>query len=91
MTPALLVLGWAEPRTAAGTTAAFIVVNSLAGLLGHLSRSATLPSEVWHWAPAALAGGVLGSWFGSRWLEGPALRRILAVVLLATALKFLIG
>lgn len=89
LTPALLVLGWTQPRTAAGTTAAFIVVNSLAALLGHLSRTATLPAEIWQWAPAALAGGVLGSWLGSRWLNGATLRRLLAVVLAASAVRFL--
>lgn len=88
LTPALLVLGWAEPRTAAGTTSAFIVVNSLAALLGRMTHAIPLPAEIWHWAPAALAGGVLGSWLGSRWLDGLTLRRLLAIVLAASALRF---
>lgn len=89
MTPALLLWGWADSRSAAGTTAAFIVVNSAAALAGRLAHGGVLPGEALRWAPAAIAGGLLGSWLGSRWLDGQTLRRLLAAVLAACAVRFL--
>src|SRR6266436_2822500 len=34
LSPLLLVMGWAEPRQSASVSAAFILVNSIAGLFG---------------------------------------------------------
>lgn len=61
LSPLLLILRWAEPRQTAGVSAAFILVNSVAGLLGHLSKLASLPPALSWWALAAVAGGTIGS------------------------------
>jgi len=89
LTPLLLFLGWAQPRDAAGVTAAFILVNSIAGLAGLLSGLHSLPAALPWWAAAAFGGGVLGSYLGSRRLGNIALRRVLAVVLIVAAVKFI--
>jgi uncharacterized membrane protein YfcA len=89
LTPLLLLLGWAEPRNAAGVTAAFILVNSIAGLAGLLSSLHELPAALPMWGTAAVAGGLLGSYLGSRKLSNIGLRRVLAVVLVVAALKFI--
>jgi uncharacterized membrane protein YfcA len=91
LSPLLLILRWAEPRQTAGVSAAFILVNSLAGLLGHLSNLTRLPQALPWWALAAVAGGTLGSTYGSRKLGGPSLRRLLAVVLVIAGAKLLLA
>jgi uncharacterized membrane protein YfcA len=66
---------------AAGTSSAFILLNSIAGLLGHVSSVQSLPPAALVWAIAAVAGGLIGSDIGVRRLAEITLRRLLAVVL----------
>lgn len=87
LTPLLLFTRWAETRQAAGVSAAFILVNSVAGLAGHSVASRTLPHALPLLAAAAVAGGLAGSTLGSRRLGSPALRRLLGVVLVVAAIK----
>lgn len=91
LSPLLLLLGWASARRTAATSVWFILVNSAAGLLGHLSSLARVPGEVALWAPVVLVGGALGATVGSRWLPGPAIRRLLALVLVLAGWKLLQG
>lgn len=88
LSPLLVLAGWADAKRASAVSAAFIWVNSAAGLAGHLGRfrEALVP---WSWVVAAAAASVAGSWLGARRLTGPALRRCLSVVLLAAAIKLL--
>ena len=87
LTPLVLLLGWADPRRASGVSAAFILVNSVAGLLGLLLHWKPLPSAIPIWAACALTGGLIGSHVGSRRLPSSALRRVLAVVLVVAGAK----
>jgi uncharacterized membrane protein YfcA len=57
LTPLLLFMGWAETREAAGVSVAFILVNSVAGIMGHLAGVSSLPSATPLWAAAAVIGG----------------------------------
>ena len=43
LSPLLIIMNWAETRESAGVSAAFILVNSLSGLAGHLTGVARLP------------------------------------------------
>ncbi len=89
LTPLLLVAGWAGTRFAAGSSAAFILVNSMAGLAGNLSSVGSLPDALPLWLGAVAVGGIIGSELGSRRLPVPGLRRALAVVLLVAGLKLI--
>jgi uncharacterized membrane protein YfcA len=91
LTPLLLFFGWSETRQAAGVSAAFILVNSAAALLGRLTTFPVLPSEMPAWVVVVLAGSAIGSTLGSRVLGSATLRRILAVVLVIAAAKLLFG
>ncbi len=91
LTPLLLLMGWAKTKEAAGTSVAFILVNSLAGLAGKPSSLAHLPPTLWLWAIAAVAGGSLGALLGSKRLPPPSLRRLLALVLLIAAVKLILA
>lgn len=90
LSPVLLLAGWADPRRTAGVSAVFILVNSLAGLGGRLAAIPHLPVAVVPWAVAAVAGGFLGSWIGSRRLGAQKLRRVLAVVLVVASVKLIL-
>lgn len=89
LSPLLLLARWAEPRTTAGVSAVFILVNSLAGLAGHATTVAALPPLVPWLLAAAGAGALLGTTLGSRHLAPQNLRRLLAVVLLVAGLKMM--
>lgn len=88
LSPVLLLAGWADAKQTAAVSAAFIWVNSAAGLAGHFSRWAGTGVEA-SWIAAALVASLAGSWLGARRLAPLALRRSLAVVLLMAGLKLL--
>lgn len=90
LTPLLIFLHWTPAKTAGGISALFILVNSLAGLLG-------LGHAALNWEPVALvapvlgaAGALAGTWFGVKHWAPPAFRRALALVLWIAAVKLLL-
>ncbi len=91
LSPLLVLMRWATVRQSAGVAAAFILANSLAGLVGLLGRGQPLPEELQSrlpvWIAAVLLGGLVGSELGARRLGTPMLRRLLGVVLLVAAAK----
>ncbi len=94
LSPILLLAHWATARQTAGITAAFILANSMAALLGvmmgSLQGDAPLPFQpvpIAVWGAAVALGGFIGSGIGSRRLGHIALRRMLAVVLVIAAGK----
>jgi len=89
LTPILLLMHWAETRVAAGVSVLFILVNSIAGLAGNYSQVSLLPSNVWVWIAAAVAGALIGSTLGSKKFDSITLRRVLAVVLLFAGVKLI--
>jgi uncharacterized membrane protein YfcA len=89
LSPLLLFMGWAETRQSSGLSAAFILVNSIAGLLGNVSSVGALPGSIFVFAPAAIVGGLVGAEYGSKHIAGANLRRLLAVVLIIAGLKLI--
>lgn len=89
LSPLLLVLRWAEVKVISGVAAAFILVNSIAGLLGVLSHAPVLADALPLWAAAAILGGSAGAELGSRHLRNPAIQRLLALVLLIAGGKMI--
>ena len=89
LSPLLILRGWTSAKTASAVAAAFIVVNSVAGLIA--IKPTGLPAEWKYWAIAALAGGSVGAYLGSRTLTPVALRRTLGVVLAVASIKLLLG
>lgn len=90
LSPLLLLFHWASPKHAAGASAAFIFVNSLAGLSGKMvSHQFQLSHMVTYMLATAFLGGIIGSQLGANHFSGTWLKRILAVVLLIAALKLL--
>jgi uncharacterized membrane protein YfcA len=91
LSPLLLVGRWAEPKPTAAVSAAFIWVNSLAGLLGRPGSLALLPPSTILWVAAAVLGGLIGAGQGSRRLASMTLRRLLALVLLVAGVKLILS
>jgi uncharacterized protein len=90
LSPLLLLMGWATMKQSAGVSAAFILVNSIAGLLGYLTKFPTLPSSLWIWSLAAAAGGLLGAEYGSKHIGSKFLQRLLAAVLVIAGMKLIL-
>jgi uncharacterized protein len=90
LSPLLLLMGWATVKETAGVSAAFILVNSVAGLLGYLTRLPTLPSGLWLWAIAAASGGFIGAEYGSSKIRSKSLQRLLAMVLTIAGIKLVL-
>ncbi len=89
LSPVLLLMRWAPTRHVSGTAAVFILANSIAALIAMLMQGQALPPSLPVWAGCALAGGWIGAHLGSRRLQAPIIRRLLAVVLLVAAVKML--
>lgn len=89
LTPLLLFLHWARTRSASAISALFILLNSLAGLLGNFSATRTFPKFGISLLVAAAIGGLIGSHLGSRRLAPAVIKRLLAVVLVIAGLKLI--
>jgi uncharacterized membrane protein YfcA len=90
LSPLLLYMGWAETRATSGVAAPFILVNSIAGLLGHFSSVAELPPSIPMWGVAVVLGGWLGASYGSKRAPAPVLRQLLALVLVVASVKLIL-
>jgi len=89
LSPLLLLARWEEPRRTAGASAVFILVNSAAGLAGHLAGGGAVPAAAAPLTAIALAGGLFGSWLGAKRFVPLTLRRLLAGVLVIAGVKLL--
>jgi uncharacterized membrane protein YfcA len=90
LSPLLILARWEDPRRTAGASAVFILVNSAAGLAGHLAAGGIVPRAALPLTAVALVGGLLGSWLGARRLVPIAIRRVLAAVLVVAGVKLLL-
>lgn len=90
LSPLLLFAGWSGTRESGGVTAAFVLVNSAAGLAGNIASVEALPPEILILVPVVLVGGLLGSELGARRVATATFRRLLAVVLLIAGFKLVL-
>jgi len=89
LSPLLLLMGWAATRETGGVSAAFILVNSLAGLAGNPASLTHVPAQLPIWAGAVIVGGLIGAELGSRRIGTPTFRRVLGVVLVVAGAKLI--
>jgi len=89
LSPMLLFMGWAATRQVSAISAAFILVNSISGMIGLMSHSPNVPKEISFFAIAAVIGGLIGAEYGSRRIAGPNLKRLLAAVLIIAGVKMI--
>lgn len=87
LTPLIILMRWARTKTAAAISALFILVNSIAGLLGNINSTKNFPAFVLPLAVAVIIGGSAGSYLGSQRFPQATIKRLLAVVLLIAGSK----
>jgi hypothetical protein len=90
LTPLLIFMHWARTKSASAVSALFILLNSASGLAGNISATKSFPAFAWALVLAAVIGGTIGSWFGSRRLPHMAIKRLLAIVLTIAGLKLIL-
>jgi hypothetical protein len=89
LAPVLHLLRWGRARAIAGTSAMFILVNSLAGLAGQFARSGggmgQVLAEHWLLFPAVIVGGLVGSALGASRFDPRVLKVLTAILILFVA------
>lgn len=91
LSPLMLLKRWANPQQTAATAAAFIVVNSIAGIAGKIAGNNLEVSSCLHLIAAGFLGGLLGSHLGANKLSRLAICQVLAIVLLLAVGKLVIA
>jgi uncharacterized protein len=81
LAPLLIALHWASPRQTAALSSPFIWANSVVGLAGAIYVGQTSSVDTWLYALAALAGAMIGTIVGLRWLSQMTTRYLLAAIL----------
>lgn len=89
LSPLIILNAWEEPRRTSGIVAAFIFLNSAAGLAGNAAAVGHLPPQLPIFLASVMAGALLGTWLGVERLPRPWLLRMLGLVLLVAGAKLL--
>lgn len=89
LSPLIILMSWEEPRRTSGVAAAFIFLNSAAGLAGNVASVGELPRELPVLLAAVAAGALVGTWLGVERLPRPWLLRMLGLVLTIAGAKLL--
>jgi len=89
LTPFVIALGWMSPRRAAALSPPFILCNSVMGLLGVLLAGQELTRDTAFYSFGALAGAIVGSAIGLRWMSERDTRYALGVILLFAGIRLI--
>lgn len=89
LSPLLLMAGWAKMKESAAISALFILVNSLAGILGQNLVGMQLNVDVVLWVGIVMVGGFVGAFFGASKWNKKILERVLAFVLVIAVYKLI--
>jgi hypothetical protein len=90
LSPILILGNWTHVKNASGIAALFILLNSAAGLSGHLAAVNRVDAQIFYWVAAVMMGGLLGSHLGTRKFNNKLVLALLFVVLLSAGLKFIL-
>jgi len=87
LSPVILILGWADVKRTAAVASAFIVLNSISGLTGHIVRGNVSLEPLLFIGGVVIAGGLLGSYMGAKRITQKQLQIALGIVLVIASLK----
>jgi uncharacterized membrane protein YfcA len=95
LAPLLYMTRWGPPKAIAGTSAVFILANSISGLAGQLGKGSggaagQALATYWPLFPAVLIGGTIGSTLGSGRLDPKYVRILTALLILYVAIRLAI-
>jgi hypothetical protein len=89
LTPLLILMAWSETKTASGISVAFILANSVAGLLGNYASLRSLPAELPLYLVAVMLGAAAGTQIGIYTYAREHLLKALGVVLVIAGFKLI--
>jgi uncharacterized membrane protein YfcA len=89
LSPLLIIFRWSTVKESSGIAALFILLNSLSGLAGLITKGFIPDSRSIVYIAVALAGGLAGSYLGSHRIQPAKLRYILGGVLCFAAIKLI--
>lgn len=89
LSPIIILLKWGTVKQTAAVSAAFILVNSIAGLSGQISQGIQLAPDIGYMLAAAIAGGSIGAYMGSFKVTDTVLRYTLSAVLIFASFKLM--
>ncbi len=89
LSPIIIYAHWGNSKQAAAVSAAFIVLNSISGMLGRILGGAFLLDGLsLSLLPLGIFGALAGSYFGAQRLSGLNLRRTLGTVMSLAVMNF---
>ena len=89
LSPVIILMAWANAKEAAAVSSLFIVCNSLSGLIAGSNLSSAFSTTFYLWLATAMAGGILGSYLGSRNFRNITIQYLLATVLSIACIKLI--
>ncbi len=89
LNPLIVLFNWSNIRGSAAVVAAFVLVNSVAGVAGYATTAEQWPQGIPVLVAAAVAGAIVGSELCVRRLAPDQLRKVLAVVLAIAGAKMI--
>lgn len=90
LSPLLLLLGWTSVKDSIPVVAAFVLVNSISGLLGYMTSGGGIPETTIMFILVVAVGAYIGIELASRRLSSNGLRNMLGIVLVVASSKMLI-
>ena len=90
LSPLIILFGWEQARNTSGVAAAFIFINSAAGLAGNWGAVRALPPELPWLVGAVIVGAAIGIWAGVARLPRVRLLQALGIVLVLAGAKLLL-
>jgi uncharacterized membrane protein YfcA len=90
LSPILHLINWDEAKKISALASLFILVNSISGLVGQISRASSIDwTFILPLLIAVLAGGQIGSRLGSKKFNPVYIKRITAVLIFVAGLNIL--
>jgi len=91
LSPFLHLTRWAQAKYIAATTAVFILVNSIAGLIGHWSTQGVQLdiNKIWPLILTVFLGAQLGPRISLKWFSPKVLKQVTAVLIFLVSVRIL--
>lgn len=87
LSPIIILMHWGNLKQSAATSALFIFVNSVSGLIGLFMKNTQIDIHVFLWIPVVVLGGTAGAYFARKKFSNLVLKYSLALVLIIACIK----
>ena len=89
LSPIILFFGWANSKTTAATSSAFIILNSMSGLFANAYKGNFNFEIILPFIFVVIGGAYLGALIGTQKLSAKKLQSVLGLVLLVSGIKIM--